>query len=280
MRRSGFQAEKGDGCYQCASRYQCVVNGYGAGDYLRMMEAVSGLIGAVIGGALVAIVTWLLRRADVKLARNEEHKQAYRNVLSYLLDVYGAIRIMRLNMGPKIHNVLDELFRKLSEKFDVSTANEAMAQLRPLMVNQMLTSMAGPFMESVPEFKEAISRLAPIDPLAAFHIRAHRNVMIVAAQFEQIVSDSTGLAGQSTALFHAMVENDFKPLMLDDVLNSLVEMIEDVGAHVEPVYLADAREFISRQVDENPELTPEDHALIEKLLASAMGVSSSQAELR
>jgi len=229
------------------------------------MDLQSTIIAGIIGGAVVAVVNWLFRRADVKLARDEEHKQAYRNVLSYLLDLHAAVRVMNVNIRPKITSVLNELVRRLSEHVDPAEAESAIAAIEPAVWNRMLTNMAGPFLSTIPEFKEAVARLTPIDPIASFHIRAHRNVMHIAEQFEQIVSSSSGDDGPPPAVFKAMVDSTFKPKMLDDVLGGLVEMIEDVGEHVEPVYRANAREFMRRRIDESATLDADDLELIDQI---------------
>lgn len=130
----------------------------------------------------------------------------------------------------------------------------------------MLTHMAGPFLSTIPDFKGAVSRLAPIDPIAAFHIRSQRNVMQIVEQFEQLVATSAGDEAHSPEVFEAMIERNFKPKMLEDVLEGLVDLIEEVGAHVEPVHLAAAREFMRREVDMSEGQDESDKKLVELLV--------------
>ena|GEM_PF-7065504 len=226
----------------------------------------SPIVSGIIGGGVVAVVNWLFRRADVRLARQEEHRQAYRNMLSYLIDLHSAVRIMSINLRPKVTSLLEEFDRQLSPHIDATESREIMPSVRPAIWNQMLTHMAGPFLSTIPDFKGAVSRLAPIDPIAAFHIRSQRNVMQIVEQFEQLVATSAGDEAHSPEVFEAMIERNFKPKMLEDVLEGLVDLIEEVGAHVEPVHLAAAREFMRREVDMSEGQDESDKKLVELLV--------------
>lgn len=236
------------------------------------MDWESPIVAGIIGGGVVAVVTWLFRRADITLARQEEHRQAYRNMLSYLLDLHAAMRVMSINVRPKVIAVLGEFVRQLSTHMDVDEAREAMASIRPAIWNRMLTTIAGPFLSTIPDFKGAVSRLAPIDPIAAFHIRSQRNVMQIVEQFEQLVATSAGEEAHSPEMFEAMIETTFKPKMLEDVLDGLVDLIEKVGAHVEPVHLAAAREFMRREIDVSEGMDEGDKKLVEQLVGSVQSL--------
>src|SRR5690606_1669245 len=123
---------------------------------------------------------------------------------------------------PKVTAVFEEFLRQLSAHMDATEAREAMSSVRPAIWNQMLTHMAGPFLSTIPDFKGAVSRLAPIDPIAAFHIRSQRNVMQIVEQFEQLVATSAGDEAHSPKVSEGMIDRTFKPKMLEGVILGLV----------------------------------------------------------
>jgi len=138
-----------------------------------------------------------------------------------------------------------------------------MATLKPMIWNRLLNAMAGQFLSTIPDFKDAVARLAPIDPSIAFHIRAHRQVMLIVDQLEHTVVSVQEKAEPLTPEVQHMLAISFKPKMLKDVLDGLTDMVEEVGDHVEPRFLADAREFMSRTIDEAPELDAQDVAIVD-----------------
>lgn len=81
------------------------------------------------------MMNWLFRRADVRLARQEEHRQAYRNMLSYLLDLHAAVHLMSINLRPKVTSLLEEFDRQLSPHIDATGSREIMPSVRPAIWN-------------------------------------------------------------------------------------------------------------------------------------------------
>lgn len=176
-----------------------------------------------LGGLTIG---WALTQATEWLRRKDEYRRTYKEVLSYLLDFYHLLQVLRVDMKPALGQMVSAMAAERGEQL---TGDEVEARAMDYPVEQFpqrMESLIGPqLVELKAGYRAAVQKLACIDPVLAYSLRKQEDFMSILDQIRGQVT-TIGLDGPEQAvLAKRMFDALAKPKIWNVTSDKVCKMI-------------------------------------------------------
>lgn len=173
---------------------------------------------------------WALTQATEWLRRKDEYRRTYKEVLSYLLDLYHLLQVLRSDVKPALGKMASAMAAKRGEQLPNDEV-EARASDYPFeQLQQRMESLIGPrLIELKSGYGATVQKLASIDPVLAYSLRNQDDFLSILDQIRDMVLPIGTDRPEQTAMAKRMFDTMAKPQLFTATSGKVRKMIVAVS---------------------------------------------------
>jgi hypothetical protein len=173
---------------------------------------------------------WALTQATEWLRRKDEYQRTYKEVLSYLLDMYHLLQVLRVDVKPALRQIVSKMAAQRGEKLTGDEIEARATDYSFEQLQQRMESLIGPrLMELKAGYGATVQKLASIDPVLAYSLRNQDDFLSILDQVRDMVVPLGMDRPEQLAMAKRMFDTMAKPQVFTATSDKVRKMIVAVS---------------------------------------------------
>jgi len=169
---------------------------------------------------------WALTQATEWLRRKDGYRRTYKEVLSYLLDFYHLLQVLRADVKPALRQLLAKMAAERGEQLTGDELEARATDYSFEQLQQRMESLIGPrLIELKAGYGATVQKLASIDPVMAYSLRNQDDFLSILDQIRDMVVPLGMDRPEQMAMAKRMFDTMAKPQVFTATSDRVRKMI-------------------------------------------------------